>query len=137
MDLSKPLAPDEKVTVFVVHCGTLSDKNGGKDAVNGLAEPVCTRMTKKDAEEVADALNKAQEQVFYLKYCASNFFPMASGGKTELMDMAETVDAKTKWEKIFSPHRRKLYTVAELQIVEEEDAETLKKELKQQENKTK
>lgn len=129
LDLSKPLAPGEKRTVHIVHRGTLQDKSKQESAI---ADPVCTRTTHEDAQSIADLLNQAQEGVYYLRFVASQGFPLACGDANAVTQKAEDDIMRETWEKIAAPHRKELYTVASLEIVEEGDAKEFNKVLREE-----
>jgi len=139
LDLSVPLEKGVKKIVYVVHRGFLQDKSGKeKDAkVTGIADPVCTRTTEAEAQSIANLLNQAQEGVFYLRYVASNGFPLACGNADELEQKAEETGMREAWERIAAPNRKPLYTVVALGIVEEEDAETFDNTLSLEKGKNK
>ena len=121
LDLSKPLAPGQRLTVYVVHKGSFTNEKTGE---RGLTDPVCTRTTYAEAESVALTLDEAQEGVYYLKFVASNFFPLAKGTGEELRQMAERPDVQAAWDKVAAAHRKRLYQVQECPIVEDADEKT-------------
>lgn len=118
IDLSQPLPDGTSVTIFVVHRGYMKNKETNEQA---LADAVCSRASRKDAESVAQVLNQAQEGVMYLKWVASQHFPLAKGTGDELLQKSEDPVIQQQWEALIAPHRQDVYSVAELKIVNEED----------------
>lgn len=126
LDLSKPLAAGEKRTVYVVHRGTLQDKAKTQSAI---ADPVCTRTTLADAQSIADLLNQALEGVHYLRFVASTGFPLACGDADAVTSKADEDSMRITWERIAGPHRKPIYTVAQLQFAEEADSREFERAL--------
>lgn len=129
IDLSKPLTAGEKRVLYVVHKGTFMNDKAGQ---SGIANTVCTRTKKEDAQSIADLLNNAQEGVFYLRFVASNGFPMACGDADALSKKAEEESLRVTWERIAAPLRKELYTVAEVVMVEDADAKEFTKVLEEE-----
>lgn len=119
IDLSKPLPPGVKKTLYIVYKGTFVNKETG---AKGLSDPVCTRTRREDADSIATLLNEAQEGVFYLRFVASNGFPLATGSADDVVLRSEQTDMRIAWERIAAPLRKNLYEVAEVGVTNEADA---------------
>lgn len=106
------------LSVFAVHQGFF--ENTEKTEVK-IANPVCTRLSKEDADGIAEMLNSAQEGVIFLQFVAQSFFPLASGGAAELEEMAGREDVREKWETVAAPYRKGMFQVTEIKIENEVD----------------
>jgi len=129
MDLSQPLPKGEHRTVYVVHQGTYKNDATGEQ---GIANGVCTRTTEEDAESIAALIDQAQEGVFYLRWVASTQFPLACGNADAVIAKGEEPAVQSAWEALAAPLRKRLYQVATVQMVNEEDVRTFNEELDQE-----
>ena len=134
MDLSKPLPKGESQKIYVVHRGSIKNDKTGDE---GLVDTVCTRLSKEDADGVAQALNDAYEGVMYLKWIASKFFPLATGSGDALLEKANEPDVGREWNTLIDGHRQQIYSTTELTIMEEEDIKEFRMTLDEESVRTK
>jgi hypothetical protein len=118
--------PPEVSEVYIVHTGTFSNTSGSDQ---GLAGSVCTRLVEREAKDIAQMLNEAQEGVMFLKWAASVCFPDIKGGREELEEAISTAEVIDGWEKLAAPHRKEIYRVAHLKVQGEADIKKLNEEL--------
>lgn len=134
MDLSKPLPKGESQKIYVVHRGSVKNDKTGEE---GLVDTVCTRVTKEDADSVAQALNDAYEGILYLKWIASKFFPLATGSGEELLAKANEQAVGEEWQTLIEGHRQQIYSATELTIMEEQDIKEFRMTLDEEAVRTK
>lgn len=119
IDLSKPLEKGQVQTIYIVHKGYMVDK---KTNQKHIADEVCARTTKEDAESIAQMLNDQQESVFMLRWLASTGFPLAKGTGDEVIAKAQDEDILAQWEKIAAPLRKPIYQVSMTAFANEDEA---------------
>lgn len=114
-------------TVYVVHAGEYRSKENTSEQM--LARPVCTRIVKADADEIATYLNEAHDRDAMVRWAASICFDKLRGGSAQLEAAVADPEVRALWDKEcdkrFKGKCPPIFTVAELKLVDDEQKATL------------